>query len=653
MKLDGPAGLRAAALTDPGGDVFATTPADDPRSTRRTTTPPTCGSPARASRVRYRERRRLDREAPGGARGRRSSAATSTSSRARRARRRTPRSTSCAAYLRAAELVPGRAAAHHAPAGAAQRRRGQAGRRGRRRRGRCSTAREPRGPVPRGRGRARPTARPTRTASRSSARLRAAGAGPPDPTPKVVRALGARALGAARRRRRPRSDDARPSTSSCATRSAVSVDELIAHDAGVRLGDDPRRAPGAGRDPPAALRPADVPAPGRPDMGASLARRAALARRRARRGARRRRAARAARGQGRRSCPTIDRGPSEALLDVLRSDRERRRAQAARRRCAATATSSCSTGSSLAAQRPRLLLRIDDDDDREVLRDLVRKPWKQLRDAVEALDDAPADADAPRGAHPGQAGALRGGGGRARVRQAGARVRRARSPSVQDVLGEHQDAVVAGEWLRRAAARADDEAAGVRGRPARVDRSRRTPQRSRCRVAGRLEARPPAQAPRLAVNAARKPSLQCGPPGRAVRRRRPPRARSTRTQVAGRAPTPLRRLELPQGQARRRGDRRGHGAAGGRGGDRAPMSARAPSSARSVPRRQGQAKVVRYWVMEPVDAVTGGFTPNREVDELRWCERAEAAKTAQLRARPGAPRPAEGAAQSMSGRQRA
>ena len=31
--------------------------------------------------------------------------------------------------------------------------------------------------------------------------------------------------------------------------------------------------------------------------------------------------------------------------------------------------------------------------------------------------------------------------------------------------------------------------------------------------------------------------------------------------------------------------------------------------------RHGRAKVVRYWAMEPV---SGQFSPNREVDEIRW-----------------------------------
>jgi 8-oxo-dGTP diphosphatase len=37
---------------------------------------------------------------------------------------------------------------------------------------------------------------------------------------------------------------------------------------------------------------------------------------------------------------------------------------------------------------------------------------------------------------------------------------------------------------------------------------------------------------------------------------------------------------------------------------------------------KGRAKVVRYWLMEPVD---GEFVPNDEVDEMRWVRPAEAA----------------------------
>ena len=42
---------------------------------------------------------------------------------------------------------------------------------------------------------------------------------------------------------------------------------------------------------------------------------------------------------------------------------------------------------------------------------------------------------------------------------------------------------------------------------------------------------------------------------------------------------------------------------------------------------KGRPKVVRYWLMEPVDGENGtAFTPNREVDDLRWCSPQEAAE---------------------------
>jgi 8-oxo-dGTP diphosphatase len=37
--------------------------------------------------------------------------------------------------------------------------------------------------------------------------------------------------------------------------------------------------------------------------------------------------------------------------------------------------------------------------------------------------------------------------------------------------------------------------------------------------------------------------------------------------------------------------------------------------------RKGRSKLVRYWLMEPVE---GEFAPNDEVDQLRWCDLGEA-----------------------------
>jgi 8-oxo-dGTP pyrophosphatase MutT (NUDIX family) len=38
---------------------------------------------------------------------------------------------------------------------------------------------------------------------------------------------------------------------------------------------------------------------------------------------------------------------------------------------------------------------------------------------------------------------------------------------------------------------------------------------------------------------------------------------------------------------------------------------------------KGRSKVVQYWLMQP-EATNGEFTPNDEVDAVRWCTREEA-----------------------------
>ncbi|HEX5588633.1 MAG TPA: NUDIX hydrolase [Acidimicrobiia bacterium] len=40
---------------------------------------------------------------------------------------------------------------------------------------------------------------------------------------------------------------------------------------------------------------------------------------------------------------------------------------------------------------------------------------------------------------------------------------------------------------------------------------------------------------------------------------------------------------------------------------------------------RGRQKEVRYWLMEP-DRDTGAFSPNDEVDEIRWCSPKDAVK---------------------------
>jgi CHAD domain-containing protein len=85
------------------------------------------------------------------------------------------------------------------------------------------------------------------------------------------------------------------------------------------------------------------------------------------------------------------------------------------------------------------------------LGDLVRPPWKKLRDAVDDLGDDPADEElhevrirAKRCRYAAEAVAPAVGKAAKRFAVAVA--------GVQEVLGEHQDAVVAGQWLRAHAA---------------------------------------------------------------------------------------------------------------------------------------------------------------------------------------------------------
>jgi len=112
-----------------------------------------------------------------------------------------------------------------------------------------------------------------------------------------------------------------------------------------------------------------------------------------------------------------------------------------------------------AAQRPRLLLRIDDQDDAEVLRGLVRGPVRSLRDAVASLPDQPPD----EALHDVRIHVKRARYATEAVEPAFGKRARAFAQAlvdVQDVLGEHQDAVIAADWLRDAAVKTDDERVG-------------------------------------------------------------------------------------------------------------------------------------------------------------------------------------------------
>jgi CHAD domain-containing protein len=156
--------------------------------------------------------------------------------------------------------------------------------------------------------------------------------------------------------------------------------------------------------------------------------------------------------------PMIDRAPSQPLLDGLKQDLDRRR----------TKLLEAFRGDRylalldrlvLAARFPRLLLRVEHASDRDILRDLVRQHWEKLADAVDELPDDPPDA----GLHAVRIRAKRVRYAAEAVEPAFGKPARAFARAVtelQDVLGEHQDAVLAAEWLRSNAARTGDESVG-------------------------------------------------------------------------------------------------------------------------------------------------------------------------------------------------
>lgn len=281
------------------------------------------------------------------------------------------------------------------------------------------------------------------------ARLRSAGAGRADPTPKIVRALGPVATAPP--------DVLVPQIAGTPTvelvvRRAIasSVARLIANDPGVRLGDD-----------------------------VEAVHQARVATRRLRSDLRTFRAlvderwADSLRDELRwlgdvlgavrdtdvmlerlsESVKALDRGDqpaAEALLHGLRDERSR----AVTQLLAAFRSERYDRVLDhlvLAAQRPRLLLRVDDDGDADVLRGLVRRPWEQLERSVHALPEHPTDT----ALHEIRIRVKRTRYAAEAVEPAIGKPARtfARAlVALQDVLGDNQDAVVVGEWLRRAAA---------------------------------------------------------------------------------------------------------------------------------------------------------------------------------------------------------
>ncbi|HZP31176.1 MAG TPA: CYTH and CHAD domain-containing protein, partial [Acidimicrobiia bacterium] len=286
-------------------------------------------------------------------------------------------------------------------------------------------------------------------------RLCDAGAGTPDPTPKIVRALGPRAT-------------TPPDVVTSASRHvstipevvqraiAVSVAKLLENDPGVRLGEDPEavhQARVATRRLRSHLRTFRTLL--EPEWTASL--RDELKWLGGELGAVRDADVLLDRLQHRLDeLPAGERKAGERMVEGLAAQRADARDELLRamrtQRYVALLDRLVD-----AAHHPRLALRVagDDDSDADVLRGLVRAPWGHLRRAVHDLPDDPPDP----ALHEIRIRAKRARYAAEAVEPVfGKKARRfaERITRLQDVLGEHQDAVVAGQWLREAAASSGD-----------------------------------------------------------------------------------------------------------------------------------------------------------------------------------------------------
>lgn len=289
--------------------------------------------------------------------------------------------------------------------------------------------------------------------------LVAAGAAPADQTPKIVRALGPRAL-APPEVTAPELDQSASSADVVRAAIASGYLRLLQHDPGVRLGGDPEdvhQARVAARRLRSDLRTfrslldAERVAPLRDELqwlGTELGhvRDADVLQERLRDQAGR--------------LPAIDARPATALLRRLDGERASART---------TMLAALSSDRYLrlldalvaAVHRPP----VTDDADapaRRALPEIVRGPWKHLQKAVESLGDRPEDAAlhdvrirAKRTRYAAEAAAPVLGKPATRFAKAVA--------GVQSVLGDLQDAVVAEEWLRTAAAKGPAQQAMVAG----------------------------------------------------------------------------------------------------------------------------------------------------------------------------------------------
>jgi CHAD domain-containing protein len=282
-------------------------------------------------------------------------------------------------------------------------------------------------------------------------RLESAGAGTPDPTPKVYRALGARAAGPPEVTEQDLEDDP---TAGAVLRAAIarSVIRVLRHDPGVRLGDDPEDVHQARvgtrrlRSDLRTFRPLlaeEWAEPLRDELKWFAAllggvRDADVLTERLRRQA--------------AGLPEIDAAGFAPVLRRLADERE------VARLALLEAMGSDRYVALLdrlvaAAQSPELLPDAADPA-AKVLPGLAARPWRQLRKAARGLSGDASDEDlhqvrirAKRARYAAEAVAPAVGKDATRLAKAIA--------GVQEVLGDHHDAAVAEAWLRDAADGAD------------------------------------------------------------------------------------------------------------------------------------------------------------------------------------------------------
>jgi CHAD domain-containing protein len=284
-------------------------------------------------------------------------------------------------------------------------------------------------------------------------RLRQAGAGPVDNIPKLVRALGPRAAAPPDLEVTELHQDA-DVTDVVRRELATSVMRLLRHDAGVRLGEDPEevhQARVATRRVRSALRTfRDVL---EPEWAASLRDRL--------------RSLADALGAVRDSevlrdrirsrepmLPESDRKGLEELVTIVQTTRDQGRErllEAIREPAYVTLLDELVE----AAREPRVLEEVAHAPAATALRPALERPWMHLTNAVERAREDGADASlhgvrirAKRARYAAEAVSPVFGKRAEAFAEAAA--------GLQDVLGEHQDSVVARSWLREAAANGAD-----------------------------------------------------------------------------------------------------------------------------------------------------------------------------------------------------